>query len=318
VLIAILLVLGVRGCLNARKERSYENYVSDLSAVAAETQSVSQQFFNRLEDPGDLTALQFEAEIKADRGAMEGLLDRAENLDPPDELAEAQDLIVLSYELRRDGLSAISESVGAALGDKGSQKEIDEIANQMRTFLASDVLYAKAQEQIEEELTAQEIVVPEGENIATKFLRDEPDWLDPQVVADALSGIEGSSTEATAPGVHGLGLSTVTLLPSGAAIEDGVPVTATADGAELEIDVENQGESEETDVAVSYEISGEDESSGEETIDKIAAGEVATVNVPISSAPASGSSVELTVSVKPVPGEEIEENNTRTTEVTFE
>ena len=317
-LIAILLVLGVRGCLNARKERSYENYVSDLSAVAAETQSVSQQFFNRLEDPGDLTALQFEAEIKADRGAMEGLLDRAENLDPPDELAEAQDLIVLSYELRRDGLSAISESVGAALGDKGSQKEIDEIANQMRTFLASDVLYAKAQEQIEEELTAQEIVVPEGENIATKFLRDEPNWLDPQVVADALSGIEGSSTEATAPGVHGLGLSTVTLLPSGAAIEDGVPVTATADGAELEIDVENQGESEETDVAVSYEISGEDESSGEETIDKIAAGEVATVNVPISSAPASGASVELTVSVKPVPGEEIEENNTRTTEVTFE
>jgi hypothetical protein len=314
VLILILLVLGVRGCLNARKERSFENYVSDLSAIAAETQNLSEQFFGRLEDPGNLQPLQFEAEVKADRGAMEGLLDRAENLDSPDELAEAQDLIVLSYELRRDGMAAISEQLPVALGDEGSAKAINGIAEEMRTFLASDVLYAKSQEQIEAELLEQEIPYdPQTENISTQFLPEEPNWLDPDEVAGALGG-SAVSDEAATPGVHGLGLDAATLLPTGAAIEDGVPVTAAADGAELEVTVSNQGESDES-TTVTYELAGG--GGGEEPIDSIAPGETQTVTLPIEDAP-SGDTVELTITVEPVPGEEIEDNNTRTTEVTFE
>ena len=249
VLILILLVLGVRGCLNARKERSFENYVSDLSSIAAETQNLSQQFFKRLQDPGGLSALEFEAEVKADRGAMEGLLDRAENLDAPDELAEAQDLIVLSYELRRDGMAAISELLPIALGDQGADKAIKGISEEMRTFLASDVLYTKGQEQIEEELTAQEIAYdPETEPISTQFLPAEPNWLDPDEVAAALGGTLSSGDEEAAPGLHGLGLveGGVLLQPTGAALADGVPVTAAADGAELEVQVENQGDNDET------------------------------------------------------------------------
>ena len=317
ILILILLILGFRGCLNARKERSFENYVSDLSSIAAETQNLSQQFFKRLQSPSGLSPLEFEAEVKADRGAMEGLLDRAEGLDAPDELAEAQDLIVLSYELRRDALAAVSELLPTALGDQGSAKAINGIADEMKTFLASDVLYGKAQEQIEAELTDQEIAYdPEAEPISTQFLPDEPNWLDPNEVADALGG-SASSDEEAAPGLHGLGLveGGVILQPTGAAIADAVPVTAAADGAELEVQVENQGDNDESDVVVSYELDGGE--TGEETIDEIAAGEIATVNLPIDGAE-SGSTQELTVSVEPVPGEEIEENNTLTTEVTWE
>jgi len=316
VLILILLVLGVRGCLNAREERAYENYVSDISSIAAETRNLSQQFFGRLQDPGDLTPLQFEAEIKADRGAAEGLLDRAEGLDAPDELTEAQETIVLSYELRRDALAVISERIAAALGDEGSANAVEQIAREMRTFVASDVLYLRAQAQIDAVLTEQEIVIPEGSPIDTQFLPNEPNWLDPEVVTDALGGVSDSGGPAT-PGVHGLGLGAVTLLPTGAGLEDGVPVTATADGAELEVEVENQGESEETGVTVSYEISGGDSSSGEEQIPTIAAGEIATVNLAIEPTPSAGA-VELTVTAEPVSGEEIEDNNSLTAEVTFE
>ena len=315
VLILILLVLGVRGCLNARKERSFENYVSDLSSIAAETQNLSQQFFRRLQDPGGLSPLEFEAEVKADRGAMEGLLDRAEGLDAPDELSDAQDLIVLSYELRRDGMAAVSELLPVALGDRGANKAIKGIADEMRTFLASDVLYGKGQEQIEEELQAQEIAHDaETEPIATQFLPAEPNWLDPDEVASALGGTASSSDEEASPGLHGLGLDTATLLPTGAALESDVPVTAAADGAELEVTVTNQGESDE-DTTVSYEIDGG--SSGEEPLEGIAPGETQTVNLPIQDAPA-GDTVGLTVTVEPVPGEEIEDNNSIATEVTFE
>jgi CARDB len=316
VLILILLVLGVRGCLNAREERAYENYVSDLSSIAAESRNLSQQFFGRLQDPGDLTPLQFEAELQADRGAAEGLLDRAEGLDAPDDLAEAQDLIVLSYELRRDGLAVISDRIASALGDEGSAQAIEQIAREMRTFVASDVLHARSAAQIQAVLQEQEIVVPEGEEIGVQFLPAEPNWLDPDEVANALSGISGNGG-AAAPGVHGLGLGTVTLLPTGAAIDEGVAVTATADGAELEVEVENQGESEETGVTVSYELTDGESSSGEEQIDTIAAGEIATVNLPIDPEPSAGT-VELTVTAEPVPGEEIEDNNSVTASVTFE
>jgi hypothetical protein len=316
VLILILLVLGVRGCLNARQERAYENYVSDLSSIAAETQNLSQQFFGRLEDPGNLTALQFEAEVQADRGAMEGLLDRAEGLDAPDELSNAEELIVLSYELRRDGLAVISDRIATALGDEGSQRAIAQIAREMRTFVAGDVLYARAQAQIEAVLAEEEIVVPEGEQIATQFLPAEPNWLDPGEVTDALGGISGSGGPA-APGVHGLGLGAVTLLPTGAVLDDGAAVTAAADGAELQVEVENQGESEETDVTVTYEIANGESSSGEEQVPSIAAGEIATVELPIDPTPSPGT-VELTVTAEPVAGEEIEDNNSLTAEVTFE
>jgi hypothetical protein len=306
----------VRGCLNARKERAYENYVSDLSSIAAETQNLSQQFFNRLEDPGNLSPLQFEAEIKADRGAAEGLLDRAEGLDAPDDLSEAQEFIVLSYELRRDGLAVISDRIASALGDEGSGQAIAQIAREMRTFVASDVLYARAVAQIDAVLEEEEIVVPEGEEIATQFLPSEPNWLDPDEVAGALGGISGSGG-AAAPGVHGLGLGAVTLLPTGASITDGGTATAAADGAELEVEVENQGESEESDVTVSYELTDGESSSGEEQIDTIAAGEVATVTLPIDPPPSPGT-YELAVTAEPVPGEEIEDNNTYTASVTFE
>ena len=59
-LIIVVLVLGIRGCLNARAERGFENYVRDLASITTEAQQLSGEFFERLEDPGDLTELSLE------------------------------------------------------------------------------------------------------------------------------------------------------------------------------------------------------------------------------------------------------------------
>ena len=47
-MILILIVIAFRGCLDARKDRSYQNYVSDLSSIIAETEQLSSNFFDRL------------------------------------------------------------------------------------------------------------------------------------------------------------------------------------------------------------------------------------------------------------------------------
>jgi hypothetical protein len=313
VVIIVLIVLGIRGCLNAREERAYENYVRDLTALSSDSNNISSRFFDRLVDPGNLSPLEFEAEVKTDRSNMETLVDRAEGLDPPDSLSEAQELIVLSFELRRDALAAISDQIATAFAREGSNEATGAIAGQMRAFLASDVLYARAQDVIAQVLEQEGIA---EEAPGSQFLPESPNWLDPDEVADALGGVSGSeATSADGGGVHGLALLQTTLLPTGAILEQGVPVTAAADGAELEVEVQNQGDSEESDIPVSYEIEGGSE--GEETLGSIASQETETVNLPVEDAPA-GETVSLTVIVEPVAGEEIEDNNEATYDVTFE
>ena len=158
VLIVILLLLGVKGCLNARKERGFENYVSDLSSIATQSNQLSSEFFARLENPPkNADELSLEAQIASDRGTAEALLQRAENLDTPDELSDAQTELVQAFELRRDALAGIADDIPTALGDEGRSEAINRISGDMRAFLASDVLYARAKSGVETGLANQDV-----------------------------------------------------------------------------------------------------------------------------------------------------------------
>jgi hypothetical protein len=314
VLLVVLIVLGVRSCLDARQERQFENYVRDLNSLTSESQQLSEGFFARLDDPENLSELNFEAEVKADRGAAEGLVSRAQNLDAPGELSAAQADVVLAFELRRDGLAAISDQIGTALGDEGSEEATAAIAEDMQYFVAGDVLYRRAQEQINAVLAEQEI---RGEAPASVFL-PEIDWLDETTVAEALAQITGESVAGGGGGIHGLGLVTtggVIAQPGDVALTADTPVTVS--GLEsLEVQVENQGESEESDIEVTVEADGDEVGAG--TIDSVAAGEIETVEIPLDPAPAPGETVDLEVFVAPVPGEEVADNNEATFPVTVE
>jgi CARDB protein len=314
VLLVVLIVLGVRSCLEARQERQFENYVRDLNSLTSESQQLSEGFFARLDDPENLSELNFEAEVKADRGAAEGLVSRAQNLDAPGELSAAQADVVLAFELRRDGLAAISDQIGTALGDEGSEEATAAIAEDMQYFVAGDVLYRRAQAQINAVLAEQEI---RGEAPASVFL-PEIDWLDESTVAEALAQITGESVAGGGGGIHGLGLVTtggVIAQPGDVALTADTPVTVS--GLEsLDVQVENQGDSEESDIEVTVEADGDEVGTG--TIDSVAAGEIATAEIPLDPAPAPGDTVDLEVFVAPVPGEEVADNNEATFPVTVE
>ncbi len=53
-IVLILLVFGAKGCLDARKNRSLEDYAGTVTQIVDETNALSNTFFNRLEDPKDL------------------------------------------------------------------------------------------------------------------------------------------------------------------------------------------------------------------------------------------------------------------------
>jgi hypothetical protein len=316
VLILILLLLAVRGCLNARTERGFENYVSDLGGIVDQSNQLSTEFFTRLDDPPKgLTELSLEAEIASDRGTAEGLLQRVEGLDVPDDLAAAQEELVQAFELRRDALAGISEDIPTALGTEGRSEAIDRIVADMEAFLASDVLYERARVDIDEVLAEQAI---EGKTPESRFLPPPPTrWLDDGELTVTLNTF-ASETGNVPPGVHGVELFSTTI--------DNTPLTPDLentvelgnDPPEITVEVQNGGDTQETDLVVSYSFSGGAELiEGEAPISSIDAGGVTETTVPLDALPETDVALTLTVEVSPVLGEEIIDNNTATYTVTF-
>jgi hypothetical protein len=307
-LILILLVLGVRGCLNARKKRGLEDYARNVAALVQESNQTGKQFFALLDDPGALSSLDYQSEVQNQRAAAATQFDRATGLDVPGDMETAQRALGLTFELRSDALGVISERMSTALGNQGSEQAIDAIAHQMQVLLASDVVYAdKAKPEIEDVLAREDV----DERIPDSSFLPDLSWLDSSNVDAALSLVSGA--EAAAPGIHGLGLISTSV--NGVALTEGVPVTISTDGApEVEVTAQNQGESEESGVDVSVAVDGGDQLT--QTIDTIAPQETQSVTIPLTPAPSG--EVELTVRVEPVPGEEVETNNEATYTVSFE
>lgn len=310
-LILILIVLGVRGCLNARKHRALSDYARNVSQIVDETQQTSKSFFGKLSNPGNLSVTEFVAEVNAERSAMDNYVARVDGLDTPGDMGGAQDTLELVYQLRSAAMTAIANRMSTALGDVGAEKATEAITRQMRVLLASDVLYSSlTRPQINGVLADNGI---EGDDVPkSEFLPEGTKWLDEGTVSAALGSISGATGAAT-PGVHGLGLISTSI--NGTELSpEGATAVAAEETPEVEVQVQNQGESTENGVTVSVTVNGGN--TLQQDINSIEAGETATVTIPLTPAPKGEATLE--VEAEPVPGEQVSENNEATYTVQFE
>ncbi len=308
--VLILIVLGVKGCLDARAHRELSDYARNVSQIVDETEQTSKAFFGRLEDPGDLSVTDFVNEIKADRSAMDNYAARVDGLGAPGDMGDAQSALELVYQLRAGAMETIANKMSTALGDAGAEKATAAIANQMQKFLASDVLYETVvRPDVDGVLAANGI---DGSDVPkSTFLPDES-WLEESTVSDSLAALGGGGSEAGGPGVHGLGLVGVSVNGT-ELIEGGESAVAVEETAEVEVQVQNQGESAENGVNVSVSVDGGNTLEGD--VSTIEAGEIATVTIPLTPTPSG--TVTLEVEVETVPGEQVSENNEASYTVSF-
>lgn len=309
-LVLILIVLGVKGCLNARKQQELSDYARNVSQIAEVTDQTGKAFFGKLSNPGNLSVTEFVAEVNADRSAMSNYVTRVESLDAPGEMSHAQATLKLVYELRGSAMAAIAAKMSTALGNVGAGKATAEIANRMRMLMASDVLYgAVVRPEIDGVLAANGI---DGSDVPrSAFLPDGNRWLDGAAITAALASVSGSSRTAT-PGVHGLGLIATDIGGTELVSESTTAVSAKGT-PEVEVKVQNQGESTENGVTVSVTVNGH---TLQGNISSIAVGETASVTIPLTPAPRGKATLE--VDVKPVPGEQVTENNKASYTVEFQ
>jgi CARDB len=314
----ILVVLAFRGCLEARKERGIRNYVTDVNTIMTESQQRGEDFFELLEASGGSSSQEFEDTVREIRGASESLLDRAEDLDVPDEMAGAQDAVVLSLQLRRDALGKIADNTGAATADAETQDALDAIVNQMSSLYSSDVIYTQVGvpevEQVIEDEGISVTPLRGGHFMPSADLSSPQnlEWLDRTQILDALAALSGG--DATS-GTHGLGIVPGGVSIGGETLSPDVSNSVSANDREIAVEVQNQGSSEETDVEVVVSIDGEE--LPHYTIASIQPGETQTARLEITTPPTPGAEVELDVLVTPVAGEEDSSNNEATYGVTF-
>jgi hypothetical protein len=307
--VLIVIVLGVKGCLDARAERALSDYGRNVTQILKETEQTSKSFFGKLEEPGSLSVTEFTAEVKADASAVDTQAKRIEGLSTPGDMSHAQGNLELVYELRSSAMDVIAEKMSTALGAEGAARATAAIARQIQSLFASDVLY--------EQVTRPEIngVLAEsgidGSDVPkSSFVPEGTKWLEEAAVAGALGAISGATGTTTA-GVHGLGLYATSV--NGTELVSGGEAVVTAEEAfEVEVQVQNLGESTENGVTVEVSVEGGAATAGK--IESIPAAEIGSTTISLTPVPTG--TVSMTVKVQPVPGEKLTENNEATYTVT--
>jgi hypothetical protein len=317
-LVLILLVFGVRGCLDARKERAIEDYVDNAEVLVRESNGQSKELFALLQGSGGSDqAVDAQNQVNGYRVQSESIVDRARDLDVPDEVSQAHRYLVETLEFRRDALARIAADLPNALGDESRREGTEGVARQMQVLLASDVIYAgRFSPVLQEDLREQDI---SGKTVPASAFVPDIEWLQPEKVSDAITQLRTGQPgdDQASGGLHGNGLVGASL--GGVALVPGDTVTVPLSGdLSFEVQVANQGDSTETDVRVKVTVGqGNDATDLEGTVDTIAAGETKAVSIPLEERPATGQSVPISVEVEPVPGEEKTDNNSQTYAVIF-
>jgi hypothetical protein len=307
----ILVVIAFRGCLEARSDRALRNYDSNVATIMQQSEQSGKDFFQTLSSPSSSSSVDVQNQVFAQRDASSTLLDRAQGLDTPSQMHDAQAAVEQTLTLRRNALTVIAANVTQAAARTQTANAITTIGDAMGSLYASDVLWTQ-------------IAKPD----MTKVLKDEgvdgqplppgnfmpanaTDYLDQASLITKLGAITGSAT-ATTGGTHGLQLDSTTI--GSTQLSPDSTTTVPSDAQEIDIGVTNSGDSDETGISVQVTL-GASSLTGQ--LPSLSAGASDTIKIPLTTKPTPGTPTDVQVAVTPVRGETLTDNNTATYTVVF-
>jgi hypothetical protein len=312
IVLLILIVLGINGCLNSRKDNALKDYNRNVTAVINDSDgSVGKPFF-QLMSQGARNSQDLQVQVNQLRVAADEDVKRAKAFDVPGDMGPAQRHLELVLNLRDEGLKKIADLIPSALGRGQTAANANKnIAAEMQSFLASDVVYTtRVAPLIKDGLDKNGI---KGQEIAGSRFMPSVAWLNPAYVTDRLTGTTTSTgTTQPTPGLHGHGLLSTSigdkvLQPSSTGAVTTVPASANV---AFTIKFANQGDSDERNVKVSIRVKGGGKNITQtKTIAQTKSKTESTVNIPLGEAPPVGTGTTVTVAIAKVPGETNLTNN---------
>ena len=270
-LVVILLVVGINSCLDSRKDRAFRDYAADVRALVDESNDSRDQLFELLSKPEQRRRARRPEPGQRPARGRRAARRAGKSTDHPDELNGANGWLVDALQFRRDAIEQIAAAAPDGARRQGQpSRRSTRSPGQMQALLASDVIYLAAHvPELQRHFDKRSI----DERFPTDRFLPDLGWLDPDTVETRLGKLGGTAARRPRPGLHGTGLQGVTAKPSGTVLtESGVNRVAVGDQLAFDVEVQNQGESEETDVAVSVTITDGKQINVDQTIPRIAAG----------------------------------------------
>jgi hypothetical protein len=319
VVVVILIVIGVHSCQVSSRNSALRDYNNNVSALTQDSNNTGQQLFGVLSN-GSASggAVNLQNQIAEQGAAADMQLSRAKSIDVPGEVRGAQQNLLLTMQMRRDGITNIANQIQPALSTSTSKDAISSIAAQMARFYASDVLYKEyTLPLISGALHSAGIKVgpPDGQTFnAGQFVTDIQ-WLTPSFIADKLHVSIATPGGKPTPGLHGHSLDSVSV--GGTTLQTGSTNTiAASPPPTFTLNFSNGGTNTENNVSCKVSVS-QTSISGKSTVPQTTPGEHATCQVTLNSSPPAGN-YTVTATIGKVLGEKNVANNTLTFPVTFQ
>jgi hypothetical protein len=308
IVLLIVIVLVVNGCLKSEKQTSLKDYNREVGALAQESQAqVSHPLFVTLTGASSKSALDVEQQIDQLRGQAQTIAARAKALSVPSEMVAAQRNLLLTLDLRVEGVEKVAALIPTALGGKAKQVA-KKLAGAMEIFLASDVIYS----QRVVPLIAQTLAANGIEGLATPSSRSLPNlgWLEVGTLLTRVTGQSSSSSQTgLAPGTHGSALLGVSVGATALEAEPTVNHISAGSNPTFTVNFEDSGENAETDVKVTVTVTvAGKQYKATRVVNSTQAGSKYNVEIPVTGVPL-GMGAKIEAYVEPVPGETNVENN---------
>lgn len=309
VVLVLVIVLVISSILKSEKRSSLKSYARSVSALATESDAhVSGPLFKVLAGAGGKPALDVEEEVAGLRGEAQALASRAKGLSVPGEMAAAQRDLLLTFDLRVEGMSKLAELLPSAYGDQAKQTG-PKIAGDMEIFLASDVVYSQRVAPLIEQTLSDNGI--HDVNVASTRFVSSVGWLESSTVLSHLG--QTSATQGTvAAGHHGSLLKGVSVGTSALEAEPAVNHISGGSTPTFSVSVENDGEFTESNVVVDITVTaGGKQYKGSHTISTTEPGKTVSAEVPVKGVPL-GVPAKVEAAIQPVPGETDHEGTTGT------
>ncbi len=316
IFVVIVLVFWVQSCRSESRTNAYRDYMADMKTVGDASAAIGRDLNEQLLTPGvDQQDL-----IKA----IEGLAQRqrqvannADGIDPPGPLRGEHDASIEALQFRFSGLNGLAAAFVELANTQDATRAGSVLAAQAERFVASDVIWDDLfAEPSKTELEAQGISgvpVPNSDFLIT------PDLASQRSMTALWRRLQGAAEGGTPTGLHGTGIVSTTVLPSGDQLSQGseIVVEATSDLA-FRVSIQNSGDSQEVGIKVTLTIQKSPEPITQtKTIQLINAGETKTVTFEDLGQPPFGPTTPVKITVEPVPGESNRTNNTAQYPVVF-
>ena len=316
VLVVVLLVFLILSCTGEGKKGTYENYMTDMAAVAGASDKVGRNLDAALTTPG-IKPNELATKLDGLADQQQQVIANAEDVQEPGALQDEHDAVLESLAFRVSGMRRLADAFRSTAGSEDSSGAALELSTQAQRLVSSDVIWddlfrAAALAQMRSDGVS-------GVAVADSNFVQNPEFGSPGYWEPVFERVNGAATQGGTGGLHGTGISETKALPSGTVLSTDQENIVTA-GTDLgfAVLVKDTGDNQEVQVKVTLTIQQQPSPIvATKTIAAINPGEEKTVTFTNLGQVQFATKTTVRVDVQPVKDEANTDNNTAEYPVIF-